>query len=58
MATPTSSTAKMTKNGVLISDRRLTPIDSSLAVTLKVGLRGLRMTDTTAGNRWTVCTYS
>ena len=48
----------MTKKGVLISDRRLTPIDSSLAVTLKVGLRGLKITDTTAGSRWMVCTYS
>ncbi|MNY21883.1 hypothetical protein D3C86_1554600 [compost metagenome] len=50
-AIATTSSAKMTKNGRLISESRASAMDSSFAVTLKVGLPGLKITETTAGRR-------
>ncbi|MNU11263.1 hypothetical protein D3C72_2589770 [compost metagenome] len=54
MSRATKSTAKMTKNGRAISESRLSRIDSSFAVTLKVGRLGRSSTEMTAGSRCTV----
>ena len=49
--TPSTSRAKIRKNGRPSSEMRACSSDSVLAVTLKVGLRGLAITVASAGTR-------
>jgi hypothetical protein len=49
--TPIARTTKMIRKGRPSSDTRRVSSDSFFAVTLKVGLLGLSITETTAGSR-------